>query len=127
MRKVPALCCTVRELKRLLPALNEIANPLSRFHALRQRRNQCHAHAAGTWIDTVYIPRQVRTWHYGHVFLHKQIAAEGGIVTVYIRPQVETTVGGLHVEYRLEDRQHGVELFPIQVTVGLHVGFVLPG
>ena len=61
------------------------------------------------------------------MFFHKQIAAEVRVVTVHLRPQIEAAVRALYIQHRFEDRQHRIELFAVQVTVGQYMGLVLPG
>ena len=61
------------------------------------------------------------------MLLRKQVAAELGVVTFNLGPQVKTAIRALYVQHRGQNLQHRIELLAIQVAVGAYVLFVVPG
>ncbi|MNE89137.1 hypothetical protein D3C80_1865220 [compost metagenome] len=57
----------------------------------------------------------------------EQVTGERGVIAWHLGPQVEAAVRTLNVQYRGEDRQYCIELFAVQVAVGQHVFFIVPG
>jgi hypothetical protein len=48
------------------------------------------------------------------------------VVAGDIRPEVKAGGGGLHVQHGRENRNHGVEFFTIQRTIGRRVVVIIP-